>query len=111
VGAGSWLLTSGIYKYIDDENRDPMPDELSVDFAVGKLKEKHANPFFMTIGLVKPHTPLHVPEKYFNLFPLDELALPPYQASDLLDCAPELWENGRFSGPYDFDALQKCHED
>ena len=67
-------------KYISDEDRDPTGDELNAKWAVKRLnelaKEKGKKPFFMGVGFVRPHTPLIVPQKYFDLFPLDSIQLP-----------------------------------
>src|SRR5690606_22505865 len=55
-GYTGWRLSSGAFKYINDKERDLMPDELSVQYAIDKLNEEHNSPFFMTIGLIRPHT-------------------------------------------------------
>ena len=67
-----------VFKYVDAENRDKLPDEISADFAIDILNRKHENPFFLGVGLIRPHSPLYAPEKYFKMFPLEEITLPPY---------------------------------
>ena len=66
-------------RYIDDEDRDPTPDERNANWAASTIKSlsQHAakQPFFMAVGFLRPHTPLVAPQKYFDLFPLDELEL------------------------------------
>ena len=64
-----------------------MPDEISAQFAVHVLKQKHDQPFFLGVGFMRPHTPLYVPKKYFDMFPLDSVQLPPRLENDLDDCA------------------------
>ena len=54
------------------------------------ITRKHDNPFFLGVGFIRPHTPLYVPEKYFKLFPINEITLPPYLKGDREDCAPAL---------------------
>lgn len=46
--------------------------------AIGKLKEfkKSDQPFFMTVGFIKPHLPFNAPKKYFDMYPLDSIELP-----------------------------------
>ena len=69
-------------KYISDEDRDPTGDELNAQWAVKRLnelaKEKDKKPFFMGVGFVRPHTPLIVPQKYFDLFPWTRLSCPKF---------------------------------
>ena len=76
-------------KYISDEERDPTGDELNAQWAVQRLtelaKEKNKKPFFMGVGFVRPHTPLIVPQKYFDLFPLDSIKLPKILKGDAED--------------------------
>ena len=76
-------------KYISEEERDPTGDELNAQWAVKRLKElaqsKNKKPFFMGVGFVRPHTPLIVPQKYFDRFPLDSIKLPKIKKADDLD--------------------------
>lgn len=71
------------FKPLTDDSR--LPDEAIVDYGVRQLGAKHAKPFFLAIGLHKPHMPWDVPRRYYDLFPLDAIELPPTQAGDLKD--------------------------
>ena len=91
--AYSWM-TGGwkkqrVMKYESEEDRDPTGDELNAQWAIRRLHElavsKSEKPFFMGVGLIRPHTPLIVPQKYFDLFPLDEIKLPKIKKGDALD--------------------------
>lgn len=62
-----------------------MPDYSVVSYGLEKLNEKSDKPFFLAIGLVKPHMPFSVPKKWFDMFPLDSIELPPYREDDLSD--------------------------
>jgi arylsulfatase A-like enzyme len=42
-------------------------------------------PFFMAVGISKPHLTWYVPQKYFDMYPLDEVVLPKTLAGDLDD--------------------------
>ena len=87
-GAKGWYYRDATpFRYVNDEDRDRMPDEISVDWAVDVMQRQHDRPFFIAVGLVKPHTPLYVPDKYFDLFPIENVTLPPYLENDLDDCA------------------------
>lgn len=66
----------------DDED---MPDYKTVSYGLEKLKAPAGKPFFLAIGLVKPHMPFSVPKKYFDQFPLESIDLPPYREDDLDD--------------------------
>lgn len=65
-----------------------MPDYKAVSYGLEKLNESHEKPFFLAIGLVKPHLPFSVPKPYFDQFPLDQIQLPPYREDDLNDVPP-----------------------
>ncbi|MGD8340798.1 MAG: sulfatase [Gammaproteobacteria bacterium] len=40
---------------------------------------------FTAVGIFRPHLPWYVPERYFDLHPLEEVELPPTRADDLDD--------------------------
>jgi arylsulfatase A-like enzyme len=69
-------------------NEARLPDDAIVDYAIGKLKEKHDKPFFLAVGIHKPHMPWDVPQKYYDRFPLDTIELPPTKKGDLDDIPP-----------------------
>ncbi|HVX61304.1 MAG TPA: sulfatase [Pirellulales bacterium] len=69
----------------DDQD---MPDYKVVSYALDKLQAAHDKPFFLAVGLVKPHMPFSVPKKYFDQFPLDGIELPPHREDDLQDVPP-----------------------
>lgn len=112
-GAKGWfseeefLQNTKPFRYINDVDRDPMPDEKSAEWAVNVLNKKHDNPFYLCVGFIRPHTPLYVPKKYFDMFPLDKIILPPYKKDDLEDCAKVLKERWQW-GYQKFDALIKA---
>ena len=83
--------TTGVggIKFYPLANRDEeMPDYKVVSYGLEKLKEKSDSPFFLAIGLVKPHMPFSVPKKWFDMFPLDSIELPPHREDDLDDIPP-----------------------
>ena len=87
AGYTGWYYFGKPFRYVNDNDRDLMPDEISAQFAVDVLKQKHDQPFFLGVGFIRPHTPLYVPKKYFDLFPLESVQLPPHLTNDLDDCA------------------------
>jgi arylsulfatase A-like enzyme len=64
-------------------------DARTVRTAAGFLARAHDRPFLLTVGLSKPHLPWFVPKKYFDLYPLEGISLPPHRAGDLADVPPE----------------------
>ncbi|MCA9126525.1 MAG: sulfatase [Planctomycetales bacterium] len=68
---------------------DQMPDYNIAQYGVEQLRAKHDQPFFLAVGFMRPHVPWHVPQKWFDLHPLDSIVLPPYLADDFADI-PEM---------------------
>ncbi|AWW32850.1 sulfatase [Echinicola strongylocentroti] len=67
------------------EQDTSMPDHQSVDWVVERLERDYQKPFFMGLGFLRPHVPLYVPQKWFDLHPLDSIETPPYLEDDLED--------------------------
>ena len=109
IGAvdGSWGALEDI-PYADDDNPtsgwiygnwsrispfrvgvDPTPDERNAAWAAERIKtfaeRKTDQPFFLGVGFIRPHTPLHVSQKYFDMYPLDKLEVPVIEAGDADD--------------------------
>jgi arylsulfatase A-like enzyme len=96
--------------YLADEGRDPSPtgdtgvdgikfapldcrDEglrewRIVNYGIEQLQKKRDQPFFLAVGLHKPHMPWNVPRKYYDMHPLGSIELPPYREDDLDDLPP-----------------------
>ena len=60
-------------------------DWMSMKFVSQKLQEKRDKPFFLACGIYRPHVPWFVPRKYFEMFPLDKIQLPPKKTDDYSD--------------------------
>jgi arylsulfatase A-like enzyme len=79
AGNNGWHYKNGKpFRYVSQDDRDLMPDELSAAYALKILQQPHEKPFFLGVGFVRPHTPLFVPRKYFDLYPLESITLPPF---------------------------------
>lgn len=81
----------GYFEPIPDEEfmqDDEIADWHYVNYCIEKMNEKRDKPFFIACGLYKPHLPFAAPKKYFDMFPVDEIKLPPYLESDLDDIPP-----------------------
>lgn len=86
-GYEGWRLYHKPFRYVSEEDRDLLPDELNAQWAVEQLGKSHTRPFLMCIGMNRPHEPMVAPDKYFDLFPLDEIELAQIKEDDLEDCA------------------------
>ncbi len=76
-GAWDW----GAYPEQDAEMADV---QLAQD-AAAALGEDFDKPFFMSVGFFRPHVPLFVPPKWFDLYDAESLTLPRILKSDLND--------------------------
>jgi arylsulfatase A-like enzyme len=107
---GSFDRQSDWEDYLKDEGKDPRPqgntgvggiafapldcrdEDLRewniVQYGIDKLQEKSDRPFFISVGLHKPHMPWNVPRKYYEMFPVEKIELPPYREDDLKDIPP-----------------------
>lgn len=66
-----------------------MGDYKLTDWAIETLNSAPADkPLFLAVGYVKPHLPWHVPQTYFDRFPLESIQLPEVKEDDLADIPP-----------------------
>lgn len=76
-----------------DEVKTEMTDQDLADwhaanYAIEQLGKDHDKPFFIAAGMFKPHLAWAVPGKYYDMFPLETIELPPYLENDLDDIPP-----------------------
>jgi arylsulfatase A-like enzyme len=67
------------------EKDELMPDYQLVSWAVERIHETHDKPLFLGVGFFRPHVPLFVPQKWFDMYPLETLELPAVVENDLDD--------------------------
>ncbi len=75
-GVKSWCYWQAA-EGTDDDQQDGQITKKAVEL----IKAKRDKPFFMAVGLHKPHDPFVAPKKYFDMYPLE-------------DCDPPLVPNG-----------------
>tara|TARA_R110002126_G_scaffold30602_1_gene99810 strand:+ start:79510 stop:81126 length:1617 start_codon:yes stop_codon:yes gene_type:complete len=93
-GYNGWRELGHAFRYESEEDRDLMADELSAQWVVEKFENnRFYKPFMMAVGINRPHAPLIAPKKYFDMFPLDSIQLPPVNENDYDDIATIVKEN------------------
>jgi len=85
---GGWAKQRELRVNTQDD-RDLTADELNGQWAVDQLQAqargKGGTPFFMGVGFIRPHTPLVVPKRFFDMFPLATIKLPDIRPGDIED--------------------------
>ncbi|MCP4853920.1 MAG: sulfatase [Fuerstiella sp.] len=69
---------------LDLHDKD-LPDWHTVDFCIDRMNQERDKPFFIACGLIKPHLPWAVPRKYYEMYPRENVRLPPHRNDDLDD--------------------------
>jgi arylsulfatase A-like enzyme len=89
-----WYLDGKPFRYVSEEDRDLMPDEKAAAYIAGLIEKGFDRPFMISFGIGRPHTPLYAPKKYFDLYPLATLQMPPgIKGGDISDIAEDLGRN------------------
>jgi arylsulfatase A-like enzyme len=69
------------------------PDVKNCDAAIDFLGQNHSAPFFLALGLWRPHTPFTAPKRFFDMYDLASIEIPPgYRDGDLDDTNPRARE-------------------
>ena len=109
---GTWGKVNK-FKYVDEDNRDPTPDERNAAWAEKRIKEfakqKNGKSFFLGVGFIRPHTPLHVPKRFFDMFPKDSLKIPVIKPKDAEDWHYLDVFNSSQKGPKYFRLLKESY--
>jgi putative membrane-bound dehydrogenase-like protein len=66
----------GTLSWYSDKSNKPQTDEIGATEAIKILEAKREKPFFLALGLYRPHTPYVAPKKYFDLYPIESIPLP-----------------------------------
>lgn len=67
------------------DGKEKTKDWLSAQWISEKLNEDYEKPFFMMLGISKPHLTWYVPQEYFDLYDLDTINAPEFLENDLDD--------------------------
>ncbi len=60
-------------------------DGRTAEKAIEVIKAKRKEPFFLAVGMVRPHVPFVAPKRYFERFPHENITLPPKVEGDWED--------------------------
>lgn len=80
------------------EREDEIPDASTVEKITEFLANPTQGPFFCAAGLYKPHLPWYAPKRFFDLYPIDDVALP-FVKSDDLDDVPDIAKRWALNPP------------
>ncbi|MBT3288352.1 MAG: sulfatase-like hydrolase/transferase [Victivallales bacterium] len=110
---GKWGKKPEPLKMRSGTDRDPTPDERNAAWAAGRIAElakgDAGKPFLLGVGFIRPHTPLVVPRKYFDMFPLKDVKLPVRQEGDNEDTGMKDVVNEYAKGPLYFRMLRESY--
>ena len=68
-----------------DFKADVTEDGQTSRWAVRQLRAQHDKPFFLAVGIYRPHDPQYAPSEYFDEHPLADVELPTILDTDLDD--------------------------
>ena len=101
------LVRPGLFDYESWEGPDSdFPDVVNTDLTIQRLEADYNRPFFMALGLYRPHNPWTAPKRFFDMYPMETLQMPKVLEGDL-DDVPEIGRKWA-EGPVDFHALKKA---
>ena len=103
---GKWQYVETDWAAFDVTDKQFGGDYLVTEWIGKQLQRDHKKPFFLACGIYRPHEPWYVPKKYFDMFPLESVKMPPgYKKGDLDDLPTE----GKRLGPNRYLAHIKKH--
>ncbi|CAN5278514.1 sulfatase [soil metagenome] len=72
---------------------DSQQDDWKIaDWAIEQLKNPPKDkPFFLSVGFHHPHVPLYATQKWFDLYPMEDVLLPEMRGDDRDDIPPFAW--------------------
>ncbi|MEM7791898.1 MAG: sulfatase-like hydrolase/transferase, partial [Verrucomicrobiota bacterium] len=84
-GQHSWVIVQST------ERDEELPDHLAIDKAISLLEKRaqEDSPFFLAVGLVRPHFPFVAPKAEFDAYPVEEMSLPAVSPEQLKKVPPQ----------------------
>lgn len=93
---GSSTIESFDWGIIDRPDHE-FSDTLCADYAIEKLNRDYDKPFFLGVGIYRPHQPLWAPKRFHDLYPPESVILPPAYQDDLEDVSKIARDFGRYA--------------
>lgn len=82
-------ISTGHFDFFPNVATDEaMGDGQVVTWVTEQIASESGGPRFFSAGLYRPHLPWYVPQKYFDMHPVEKIILPAYLESDLNDVPP-----------------------
>jgi choline-sulfatase len=81
------LVDWGVFPEHDEEQDDTR----IAQWAVERLRQPSSEPFFLAVGIRHPHVPLFASQRWFDLYPEDDVQLPPYREDERDDVPRFAW--------------------
>jgi arylsulfatase A-like enzyme len=81
------LVDWGIFPAKDEQQNDWAITTWGVEF----LQREHSQPFFLGVGLGRPHVPCFASQPWFDLYPADSLKMPRILRDDRADVPEFAW--------------------
>ncbi len=86
-GGNHPLMDWGTFPHEDEDKGDWKV----ASWAVDKLRQEYDKPFFLQVGFFLPHVPCYATQKWFDLYPDEDLIMPPLLAGDRSDTPGFSW--------------------
>ena len=84
----SWYFNKALDWGPIDEPIEDTADWQTADRAARFLAREHDQPFFIGVGIFRPHLTWYAPREFFDMHPLESIELPPHIENDLTDVPP-----------------------
>ncbi|RAH96834.1 hypothetical protein DLJ53_31765 [Acuticoccus sediminis] len=82
-----------------DSFTEEMADNVTADHAIGFLRSYDGDaPFMLNVGFVKPHKTFTVPERFYDLYPIEEIRVPGEGSEDLPGIPAVVLEELKYQG-------------
>ncbi len=100
----SWYFNKALDWAPRDIPKEETADWQTADRAAKIINEKHDQPFFVGVGIFRPHLTWYATREFFDMHPLDGIELPPHMENDLTDVPPV----GRRLARHDFPIIREA---
>ena len=85
------LVDWGVFPHRDEDKGDWKVADWAIKTLEGPLADNKDDAFFLSVGFFLPHVPCYATQKWFDLYPEDELILPPIKLGDRQDTPDFSW--------------------